>query len=497
VRRALVPLLAAAVFVGSAAAASVRGSAHADLLRGTPSADRIVARAGNDRIDVAFGGVDSVSCGPGSDLVVADGADRVASDCETVVRRISVDPFTNAASQHSTAVEPDSFAWRSTVVATFQVGRFKDGGASGIGFAVSRDAGRTWRSGVLPQLTEQNSPPGSQSRASDPSVAYDAAHGTWLVSTLGLTTQTDVAVSRSADGLHWTAPVQLAQGTLLDKEWIACDNGTASPFRGRCYVAYTDDALHRMSIQASDDGGATWTQPARVTTDLLGAQPEIRPDGSLVILAVDLPDNSDRGSLLALRSTDGGVTFEPGVTVANFTWHAPPRMRAVPLPSAAVSADGTVSVVIQGCAPATPACSTSDVLFASSPDGVTWSPLRSIAHGSTDRFVVGLDADPAHLGRLALVYTLMQPGTCAAAAGCRLGIAFQRSTDGGTTWTTPRRLDAAPFGQTWVADAGGAMLGDYYSVSYAGGRVVPVFTLAEPPLAGRLREAIFAVSLPG
>jgi len=496
VRRLALLLLAAAALTGSAAAAILPGTMRSDVLRGTPAGDRIAGLAGNDRIDVAFGGTDHVSCGTGSDLVVADGADSVARDCETVVRRISVDPFTNATSQHSTGVEPDSFAWQSTVVATFQVGRFKDGGASGIGFAVSRDAGRSWRSGVLPRLTAANAPPGTQSRASDPAVAYDAAHGTWLIATLGITGQTDVAVSRSTDGLHWGAPVELAQGPLLDKEWIACDNGTASPFRGRCYVVYTDDSLHRMSIQSSDDGGTTWTAPARVTTDLLGAQPEIRPDGSLVIVAVDLPDNSNRGTLLALRSSDGGVTFAPGVTIADFSWHDPPRMRAVPLPSAAVSADGTVSLVLQGCASATAACTADDVLFASSPDGITWTPLRSVAQGSTDRFVLGLDADPAHLGRLALVYTLIQPGSCTSVA-CRLGIGFQRSPDGGATWSAPKRLDVTPYSQSWVADAGGAMVGDYYSVSYAGGRVVPVFTLAEPPLAGRLREAIFATSLPG
>jgi hypothetical protein len=41
------------------------------------------------------------------------------------------------------------------------------------------------------------------------------------------------------------------------------------------------------------------------------------------------------------------------------------------------------------------------------------------------------------------------------------------------------------------------MLGDYYATSYAGNRVVLVFTLAIPPTtAGRFHEAIFATSLP-
>jgi pimeloyl-ACP methyl ester carboxylesterase len=50
-------------------------------------------------------------------------------------------------------VEPSLAAWGSTLVSAFQVGRFADGGAASIGFATSRDAGRTWRSGILPQVT--------------------------------------------------------------------------------------------------------------------------------------------------------------------------------------------------------------------------------------------------------------------------------------------------------------------------------------------------------
>jgi hypothetical protein len=39
------------------------------------------------------------------------------------------------------------------------------------------------------------------------------------------------------------------------------------------------------------------------------------------------------------------------------------------------------------------------------------------------------------------------------------------------------------------------MVGDYFSASFANGRAVPVFALAEPPLGSRFREGIFAASL--
>jgi hypothetical protein len=71
------------------------------------------------------------------------------------------------------------------------------------------------------------------------------------------------------------------------------------------------------------------------------------------------------------------------------------------------------------------------------------------------------------------------------------------SQDGGRTWSLGRRLYAQPMQLTWLAQAdGGRMVGDYFSTSFVGSRVVPVYTLATSPLKGRLREAIFAASLP-
>jgi hypothetical protein len=478
-RLALV-LVLTAVLAGSAAAATVRGT------------------AGDDRLQTAFDGVDTVRCGAGNDLVVADRLDHVAADCETVVRRLSTDPFRNPGSQHETAVEPDSFAWGAKVVATFQVGRFKTGAASGIGWATSADAGRTWRTGTLPSLTVESTPAGDQTRASDPSVAYDALHGVWLVTSLTLApSTTNILVSRSHDGLHWTPPVALANGPELDKEWIACDNGTASPFRGRCYTVYTDDALHKVVSQTSTDGGVTWSPPVRIASQLIGAQPAIRPDGSLTVLLADLPDNHS-GTMIAVQSTDGGATFGQPVKVADLAWRLPDRMRAIPLPSTAVDGAGTIFVAWHDCR-FRPGCPANDIVLASSANGVAWTqPVRVAvdAVGSgTDHFITGLDADPTAPGRLALVYALFEPGSCASAF-CRMGIGFTSSVDGGATWSAQQRLDARSMPLDWLPTSeSGQMVGDYFSTSFAGGRAVSVFPLAAAPLRGRFRVGIFATSL--
>ena len=76
-------------------------------------------------------------------------------------------------SESDTAVEPaiaedpnDS----GHVAAVYQEGRFQDGGAAAIGYATSRDAGRSWKFGQLPGLTVSTG--GPFDRATDPSVAY-------------------------------------------------------------------------------------------------------------------------------------------------------------------------------------------------------------------------------------------------------------------------------------------------------------------------------------
>jgi hypothetical protein len=57
--------------------------------------------------------------------------------------QVSTDPYTDTQAQHHTEVEPDTYAFGSTIVSAFQVGRVSGGGASNIGWARSGDGGAT------------------------------------------------------------------------------------------------------------------------------------------------------------------------------------------------------------------------------------------------------------------------------------------------------------------------------------------------------------------
>src|SRR6202011_4337391 len=105
------------------------------------------------------------------------------AQAQVSLTQLSEDTFTDTPSQHNTEVEPSTYSWGSTIVAAFQVARIHDGGGADIGFATTKDGGKTWTQGLLPGLTIHHGN-GTNSAASDASVVYDAKHGMWLISTL-------------------------------------------------------------------------------------------------------------------------------------------------------------------------------------------------------------------------------------------------------------------------------------------------------------------------
>jgi hypothetical protein len=494
--------VAAVLAASGAGAAPITGTNRIDFLRGGPRADRIDARGGSDRIKVDGGGGDLVRCGPGRyDVVNADRADRVAPDCETVALIVARDGH-RAPAQHATIAEPDTFSWGSVVVAAFQAGRFRDGGAVNIGWATSRDRGRTWRSGLLPSLTVASQPAGRWRRASDPVVAYDAAHGVWLIASLAFSSgdAAAVVVSRSVDGLAWSAPMTVVEAPsrpdlVIDKEWIVCDNGAASPHRGSCYAAYSDFRSVRLEFQASRDGGLTWGPPVAAPDDAgrgsmrgrwaPAPQPVVQPDGDLIV------PYYDETRVASIRSADGARSFSSSVTVSPTGFKPTPGLRAPPLPSAELDRNGTVYVVWPDCR-SRPSCDFNDLVLSRSTDGITWSPKTRIPTGprssQRDFVIPGLGVDAGGAGRLAVTYYVFR-------SGALLDVGFISSPNGGRSWSAPRRLNAQTMRLEWIANAGGAMVGDYISTSFVGGRAVAAFPIAGP-FVGRFDQPLFTAAIP-
>jgi hypothetical protein len=428
-----------------------------------------------------------------------------------VVMRISSDPYSGPGAQHATEVEPDSFATNSTVVSAFQVGRRSSGGASNNGFATGRASGKTFASGFLPGITTAAG--GPYDWASDPSVAYDAAHRVWMVSSLagmatGQVLGAAVVVSRSADGIHWSDPVTVAQGGAaggLDKNWTVCDNNRRSPFFGHCYTEF-DDFLKglRLEMSTSTDGGRTWSPSAETQGGGTGSGgvPIVQPNGTVVV-----PFRGGFGNpftIGAFRSTDGGHTWSAPVTVSQISFRTPPALRSGRgLPSVELDRAGNVYVVWADCR-FRAGCSSNDLVLSKSSDGLNWTaptriPIDPVNSGA-DHFIPGLAVDPHTAGshaRLALTYYSYPDADCTPTT-CELNVGFISSADGAASWSKPRQL-AGPMQLDWLPDTagiatGGRMVGDYVSTSFMHGRAFPFFAEANPPKSdGSFDEAIATV----
>lgn len=432
--------------------------------------------------------------------------------------QLSSDPYTNKTSQHQSEVEPDTFAYGSTIVAAFQVGRFSDGGSSNIGWATSTDAGNTWKSGFLPGITQFAG--GPYTRVSDPSVAYDAAHTTWIIASLveigsgaSLASPTLIVNLSTNGGLNWGKPIKVVNSgsTFYDKDWIVCDSTPASKFYGHCYIEWDDDNKGGLIFMStSSNGGHSWGT-ALTTADKargIGGQPLVQPNGTVIVPISGYATSR----MLSFISTNGGTSWSKAITVAKITGSV--------LPTAGMDGSGKVYLVWtdcqfeKNCQPGGAADvsadrsendnsddslsgSEDDLVMSTSLDGMHWSPMQLIPidplGSGIDHLVPGLGVDKSTSGSNAhLALAFYSHSTTCNTGNCQFYAGFVASVDGGNHWTKEIQL-AGPMNVSWLPQ-GRNKVGDYISTSFVNGNAFPVFSIASAPVNGHLSEAMYTIT---
>ena len=414
--------------------------------------------------------------------------------------KLSTDTFHNSDSDHHTEVEPDTFAWGSTIVTGFQVARIPDGGGADIGFATSTDAGKTWTSGLLPGLTD-NYKGGSFTAASDAAVAYNAKHGEWLISTLPIINDDGeaVATSRSTDGIHWSKPILVDHSGSDDKNWITCDNTNTSPHYGNCYTEWDEPALGDLIFMStSTDGGVTWG-PAMNTGDQasgIGGQPLVLPNGTVVVPISTL------SNMIAFRSTNGGKSWTSTSVISNQDYRGEDGglRDGFGMPTAQIDGGGTIYMVWPDCRFRS-GCSTDDLVLTTSTNGTTWTKVARIPidpiSSTVDHFIPGIGIDRTTSGKtahLAVTYYYYPVASCN--NSCRLYVGYTTSENGGKTWTKGKTL-AGPMELSWLPETqNGLMVADYLAVAYANGNPFGVFAVAKALSGGLFNEAMYTTKSP-
>ncbi len=307
-------------------------------------------------------------------LVASDAADTAGSDAQRpTVRLVGRDAPVNL----SAASKEDISAHNSPTLvrnpkrpANLAVSSRIDTPFFSCALHVSADGGRTWTQTAIP------APKGEEAKCFGPDVAF-SADGTLYYSFVTLGGRGNIPhalwISTSTDGGRTlsdpvkvagerTFQVRLAPDPVKPKRvfltWLqAREVGT---------LKFTEPG-NPVSVSRSDDGGATWSTPGRVSSVKRGRAvtpaPVVGQDGALYVLYVDLGDDrldyegghNGRGgpaypgrySLVLARSQDAGKSWAESVVDERIRSLARFVVFLAPAPSVAVDRDGRVYAAFQ------------------------------------------------------------------------------------------------------------------------------------------------------
>jgi BNR repeat-like domain len=355
------------------------------------------------------------------------------------------------------------------LVATFQEGRFTNGGAVDCGYSISTDGGLTWTRALIPNLTTAVG--GNYLRATDPVAGVDLS-GNVYINTEGAFEANfgngDVLVSKSTDsGTTFGAPSVVYHppndGVFPDKPWMTINNFSGTPTAGRIVVTFTRFASSFSPIVSSysDDGGVHWSSISYIhssSTSAQGSQPIFLPNGHLVIIYW----NFGNSSLYIVTSTDGGATFGSPHLITAVNGYSEPSIRSGSfLPSAVGDGtNGNLYLVYQAMVSGHP-----KIAFTKSTDGgSTWtSPIAISDNPSTSGvFNPAVNVSPDGQTVIVVFYDHRNnPGS-----NVLVDLYLAQSFDGGATWQPNIRLTSVSTDASLAPlTSSGYMLGDYQAVA--------------------------------
>jgi hypothetical protein len=296
----------------------------------------------------------------------------------------------------------------------------------------------------------------------------------------------DVVYRRSTDrGLTWSAPLKVSANAATATGGVLALDSSGNP-----YVAYTvqNGAIGEIWVTRSADRGATFLPPVRVSNASRNADLSaiaVDANRNVVVAYIDQDPSNSLLVLNAVRSTDGAATFGAVQSLAGENDINPLQ----PL-SLAFDSKGAAYLVWSTSSVTTGVAFTSRMAIA--PSGTTFSVKKTVSDTSVNAFAprVAIDKSDA-------VYVTFYNRYVNADFSLNREIMLIKSTDGGTTFSTPLNVSnnagqsffpsAVPdtrggISLVWEDDTGNDQSDIFYAHSTDGGKTfgAPVNLSANP-----------------
>lgn len=367
-------------------------------------------------------------------------------------------------------------------------------GGTWAGFYYSADSGSTWTNSLLPGYPGDTSAGGAASplsrlgltNAGDPVQAWDNDHHLYYAG---------IAFNRArpARGSIWVArygwesgptptyeftslvergtPSPIFLGLFHDKIQLEVDRGADSDHAGNVYVCWArftaSGPNNGVFLARSSDGGQTF-RSQKVSSSVHGSQfcdIAVTRSGAVYVAWRQFAFRPDVGQMQDnavawVKSTDGGASFSKPSIAAEFVGWDPGDQTVSAAAygqakhTACLAADGTLG----GCAGPEPRAFAGDC-----GDGPLACQSGYVFHRANTQ--VRITADPTGSGdgdEVFVVYDGSVPGTetptgttygtVENGVGTQASVYFLKTTDGGTTWTAPARIDPQPKGHQYFPD---------------------------------------------
>ena len=349
----------------------------------------------------------------------------------------------------------------------------------GTGFAITTNTGVNWVGSYELSASLLN--------GGDPSVIINSS-GKVFMNALNSAYTGVVHYGSTDNGTTWTGPFTVASSSSEDKNHVYIDDKSTSPYYNYQYCAWTDfsGSTWPAKFSRSTDGGTTWQTAVQITTPLSGHYSQgvninTAPNGDVyMICAEPLTTGSYTEDYICFaKSTNGGQTFtanEQAIDVNGIRGNLKSTaIRVNSFPWMAVDKTGGLYngniYIVWAQKSLAPAGSDPDICFAKSTNG-----------GTSFSTPVRVNQDPINNGRDQYFGNI-----CVDASGGinidyydsrnpttndTVEVYLSRSIDGGNTFTDTKISDHR-FKPAPISGLAGGYQGDYIGIAYSNNAVYP------------------------